>query len=1016
MTNAGSYWSRWDLHVHTPSSYVQFYGGDDDSTWERFLSDLEALPDEVSVLGVNDYMEVNGYRRVCDARREGRLANIDLVLPVVEFRLARFAGQEQWQRVNLHVIFSDQVDPDSIDRELLSSINSAYTLADGNVWSGPPLRRRLEELGRRIKACAPAGASFPSDLMTGFNSFNVEPSDIRDLLQRSDAFAGRYLTAVGMAEWDQMRWTGSPAEKRSIVNGADFVLTAAPSQADFDRARKKLEENTVQSRLVHSSDAHHFSSATEPNRIGRSMTWIKAMPSFDGLLLARHEYDQRVFVGSEPHELQSVREMPTKYLRSVGFARMSGSGAPWFHGTEVVLNAGLVAVIGNKGSGKSAFTDAIALVAETDVEEHLSFLSSERFRQARTGSADEFRCSLTWQSGDSNHKTLGSHSDNDKPERVRYLPQNYFERLCSDIGDEAYEEFERELKRVVFSWLPVDERLGRSTLDELIDSTTGEWRERHRLRTSELSEINRQIAAIERVLQPSAERELRNRLSERRRELEAHDANAPAIPAAADDRDVPTAEDLAVLSQLDTLASAVDAIGERQATNAAELADLRISRQYADEIDQRLSNVTLYIDQQLGGVDATSALAALGLTVDQLLEVRVNRDPLRTKVAEIEAAIVANVEVGAQFEADRAARSAERSVLMQQLDEQKRALREQEAARQKWEQQRIELIGDEVTVGSLRHLEVCLASLPTQAEAMSALERQRDKVFSDLFRDLARLRDSYRQLFAPVQAYLAEEPLLTEGLAMTVDALIRDDGFSQQFFLHIDRSKSGAFYQGGEDTVRDLIARADFDELDAALAFVHEVLKKLRPMSAGRPTEDVDWQLRGRSNREQVYDLLFGLPYLSPHYALKFNDKEIAQLSPGERGAALLIFYILVDKSNLPIVLDQPEENLDNETVSRLLVPAIREAKRRRQVIIVTHNPNLAVYCDADQIVLAQLERGVDTRVTYRSGAIEEAETRRWLVTVLEGTGPAFLKRYAKYSIGEHGQLVFRDDAQRPVP
>jgi ABC-type lipoprotein export system ATPase subunit len=812
-----------------------------------------------------------------------------------------------------------------------------------------------------------------------------------------------------MAEWDQMRWTGSAAEKRSIVNGADFVLTAGPSQSAFDRAREKLEENTVQSRLLHSSDAHYFSTATEPNRIGRSRTWIKAVPSFDGLMLARHEYDQRVFVGPEPHELRGVREMPTKYLRSVGFARTTGSGAPWFHGTELLLNAGLVAVIGNKGSGKSALTDAIALVAETDVEEHLSFLGADRFRHPRTGNADEFRCSLTWHSGDSDHKDLGTHADGDKPERVRYLPQNYFERLCSDIGDEAYEEFERELKRVVFSWLPVDQRLAKSTLDELIDSTTGEWRERHRLRTSELSEINRQIALLERELQPNAERELRNRLAERQRELEAHEANAPALAAAGDEA-AQTPEDTALLTRIDDLANTISALDERHAALAAELADRRITRQHAEEIEQRLSNVVLYVDQQLRSDEALTALAALDLTVDDLVEVRVNRDPLAAKVTEIEASIAASLEAADELGRDRTERTTERASLLHQLDDHKRVLREQKEARRRWEQQRTELIGDKTAVGSLRFLETTLASLPDKIERLSRLERQRDTIFSELFQDLARLRDSYRQLFAPVQEYLADEPLLTEGLAMTVDALIRDDGFAQQLFAHIDRSKSGAFYQGGEEAVRDLIVRADFDELEAARAFAHAVLDKLRPMEDGRPVGDVDWQLRGRSQREEVYDLLFGLHYLSPHYALKFNGKEIAQLSPGERGAALLIFYILVDKSNLPIVLDQPEENLDNETVSRLLVPAIREAKRRRQVIIVTHNPNLAVYCDADQIVLSELDRGADTRITYRSGAIEEAETRRWLVNVLEGTGPAFLKRYAKYSIGEHGQLVFRDE------
>jgi DNA repair exonuclease SbcCD ATPase subunit len=362
------------------------------------------------------------------------------------------------------------------------------------------------------------------------------------------------------------------------------------------------------------------------------------------------------------------------------------------------------------------------------------------------------------------------------------------------------------------------------------------------------------------------------------------------------------------------------------------------------------------------------------------------------------------------LETERTSRSGEREALVQRLDDQERAQRDLEEKRRRWEAQRTDLVGDETTVGSLRHLEATLEALPQKVERLAELEGQRHTLFVELFRDLAALRDSYRRLFAPIQQYLAHEPLLTEELAMTVDALIRDDGFAQQFLQHVDRSKMGAFYQSGEEVIRDLIARADFDEEESLLAFVCSMLEKLRPMKDGRPAADVDRQLRGRSDREELYDLLFGLDYLSPHYALKFSGKEIAQLSPGERGAALLIFYVLVDKSNLPIVLDQPEENLDNETVSRLLVPAIRGAKRRRQVIIVTHNPNLAVYCDADQVILAELERGANTRISYCSGAIEETETRRWLVTVLEGTGPAFLKRHAKYSVGAHGQLVFRDE------
>ena len=73
------------------------------------------------------------------------------------------------------------------------------------------------------------------------------------------------------------------------------------------------------------------------------------------------------------------------------------------------------------------------------------------------------------------------------------------------------------------------------------------------------------------------------------------------------------------------------------------------------------------------------------------------------------------------------------------------------------------------------------------------------------------------------------------------------------------------------------------------------------------------------------------------------------ELSPGERGMVLLVFYLALSKDNIPLITDQPEDNLDNQSVYKKLVPCINEAKNNRQVIIVTHNPNIAVACDAEQ-------------------------------------------------------------------
>ena len=120
-------------------------------------------------------------------------------------------------------------------------------------------------------------------------------------------------------------------------------------------------------------------------------------------------------------------------------------------------------------------------------------------------------------------------------------------------------------------------------------------------------------------------------------------------------------------------------------------------------------------------------------------------------------------------------------------------------------------------------------------------------------------------------------------------------------------------------------------------------------------------------------------------------------LSPGERGLLLLTFFLLADTSNAPLILDQPEENLDNQTIYNVLVQLIRNAKKKRQVIIVTHNPNLAVVCDSEQIICANFDTSTDPKINYISGAIENPKINAKIVDILEGTMPAFKNREDKY-------------------
>jgi len=121
----GSEWKRWDLHVHTPLSLVQHYGGDTNEAWENFIKDLEKLPKDFKVIGINDYIFLDGYKKVIEFKNSGRLQNIDLILPVVELRIDKFGsiGDRSWKKINFHVIFSNEITITQIEQQFLTAIS-----------------------------------------------------------------------------------------------------------------------------------------------------------------------------------------------------------------------------------------------------------------------------------------------------------------------------------------------------------------------------------------------------------------------------------------------------------------------------------------------------------------------------------------------------------------------------------------------------------------------------------------------------------------------------------------------------------------------------------------------------------------------------------------------------------------------------------------------------------------------------------------------------------------------------
>jgi energy-coupling factor transporter ATP-binding protein EcfA2 len=148
---------------------------------------------------------------------------------------------------------------------------------------------------------------------------------------------------------------------------------------------------------------------------------------------------------------------------------------------------------------------------------------------------------------------------------------------------------------------------------------------------------------------------------------------------------------------------------------------------------------------------------------------------------------------------------------------------------------------------------------------------------------------------------------------------------------------------------------------------------------------------------------LFSTDHIRVEYGIRYDGVELRHLSPGTRGIVLLILYLAIDEwDSRPLIADQPEENLDPQSVFDDLVDYFRRARRRRQVIIVTHNANLVINTDADQVIVASSQRVAEQtlpRFTYEAGPLEDHRIRDNVCRILEGGRRAFLKRERRYAL-----------------
>lgn len=746
---------------------------------------------------------------------------------------------------------------------------------------------------------------------------------------------------------------------------------------------------------ITTSDAH------EVKEVGVNACWIKADLTFNGLKQILAEPERISF--RIPDILNRINKNPDKFIRQLVVKRKDNASMPeiWFDNLQIPLNPGLVAVIGNKGSGKSALTDIVALCADT-TNQNWSFLTPSKYRMSKPyNRSKQTEAYIKWADNTySTVKTLDMSTDLTQPERVKYIPQNFLETLCTTEDDN---QFETELKKIIFQYLDPAQRFGFNDLDSVINYLTKENTASCVDIQSQIKSVNAQIIEMEAMLVPTYKSKLENELKYKQEQLSNAQSSKPkevVKPSLDDDPNAMKAKEELEKIQVTCkqFFTTLQKMSVDREVVIKMLQDITAGKERLDRLKNQIGAVK---------IEMKPTFEQNGIDIESVLSISYHPDIIESKVSELNERLASinkqldeNYSESIQFQYVNS---------LKQLEEIKQKLSAPELEYQKylkdkqdWETMLEEIIGSPEKDGTIKNLQARIDYVNHQLSSdLKVKIEQRKQYVLNLLQKKHQVLETYNSLFAPIVKFIEEFHEELKDYPIQFDATFSIKDFGDRFFDFVSQQASGSYYgkEQGASRLKENIDGINMSDIQQIVDFTalinHDLFHDKRDGQCScRIVED---QLKKGHTKQELYDFIYGMDYIIPFFQLKMNDKPLSSLSPGERGALLLLLYLFIDMDDKPLIIDQPEENLDNESVFKYLVHFIKVAKQKRQIIMVTHNPNLAVVCDADQIIQMKIDKLKGNAVTFESGAIENPKINKIIVDILEGTYPAFHNRDCKY-------------------
>jgi len=944
----GSEWRKWDLHVHTPASYLNNQFGND---WDKYVQTLFkiAIDKEIAVLGITDYFTIDGYKKIKEdylakpnklqelfTEEEIKKINGILVIPNVEFRLNKFVGDSS---INFHVLFSEDVPNKYIEENFLHDLDFVYEGNPQNTEEKSKLKiSNLEALGRKLKAQHGKFQQY-SDIYVGMMNAVVDDSQISNILEGAPSkFKGKYLMGlVANEDLSGINWDSRDHQTRKVlIQKSDFLFSSNIKTREWALGKppylqgeeKFIEEFKCLKPCLHGSDAH------APNEIGYPCihrgteghncekdpkqcllrhTWIKADSTFEGLKQITYEPELRVRIQQddpiEEEAYAKIEKFEVDFPNDLKIKDKESNEESSFciQGKQgISFSSNLTCIIGGRGSGKSTIVHILYNFVLRRDAERLSEVNSPLFN-LQLGSKDELG-------------KIRSLTKSDIPASTEFFLQNEVEKFAKDIN---------EMSNLVKTRL-----YGLSTIDDTqkgLQQIENEWQ-------ATAIEVNGLISAYDEITRIDQQIEL-------------------------------------IKKQRETLKKQTDVISSEE------------YKKLQKEIEQIANTISAFETYEKEYKRILLEISTLIKSINRLNWSKYEGQPILTYLStELE-----KKKTELQVSFVKAKKNHDSANYTTKLNDKKTQLKKflkdkglssENIGEVATATQQISDLEEQIKIFQqerIPHQEVYACKvgvLQAYKEAHTSYKKEFEVVADKLQSSLSNLKfdDQQTNIFFKLKT---NDQLLKDKIAEFIKI-----NNPSKVSLRSDDIQSVIF---GSMKLSDLISdRSKIVETvdNSEVADVHtQIIQEL----INDPIFVEKLHLRMQSHYFDIKNI---------QVQTKLGEKLLQNTSFGER-CGIVIAIVLVAGTN-PIIIDQPEDNLDGKYITKVLVPLIRGQKQKRQIILVTRDANIAIGGDSELILILDKE---EQGTVLLPATIENRIIRPKYIWILDGGEKAFQKREEKYSI-----------------